>query len=185
MWGLLGTFRVILDHFGPFWSDFRAQSKRLGPVWSLFLTCLATQNDLNGPKSGSMGQDNAIMYWWGSLGAFMGHFGLFRSDFGPQCKRLGPISHPFVYPKWPLRVSTSAVQYSTRFVAIKVILGSQMGEKEAPNRPKPLALEPKITPKWPKMAAKGPQRPPKAPTSTVWYYPAPMNQIWDHSSHFE
>ena len=163
MWGLLGTFRVILDHFGPFWSDFRAQSKRLGPVWSLFLTCLATQNDLNGPKSGSMGQDNAIMYWWGSLGAFMGHFGLFRSDFGPQSKRLGPISHPFVYPKWPLRVSTSAVQYSTRFVAIKVILGSQMGEKEAPNRPKPLALEPKITPKWPKIttnAPKDPQRPP-------------------------
>ena len=77
MWGLLGTFRVILDHFGPFQSDFRARSKGLGPVWSLFLTCLAPQNELNGPKSGSMGQDNAILYWWGSLGVFGGLYGPF------------------------------------------------------------------------------------------------------------
>ena len=57
-------------HFGPFRSDFRAQSKRLGPVCSLFLTRLATQNDLNGPKSGTVGQGMTIMYWWGPLWAF-------------------------------------------------------------------------------------------------------------------
>ena len=89
-------------HFGPFWSDFRAQSKRLGPVCSLFLTRLATQNDLNGPKSGTVGQGMTILYWWGPLGAILGHFGPFQIDFRAQSKRLGclePISHPFDYPK--------------------------------------------------------------------------------------
>ena len=61
-----------MGHFGLLRNDFGPQSKRLGPVWSLFLTCLATQNDLNGPKSGSLGQDNTKLYWWGPLGVFGG-----------------------------------------------------------------------------------------------------------------
>ena len=36
-WEPLGA---IMDQFGPLWSDLRAQSKLLGPVWSQFLTCL-------------------------------------------------------------------------------------------------------------------------------------------------
>ena len=45
----VGPFGAMLGHFGTFQSDFGPQSKRLGPVWSLFLTSLATQKDLNGP----------------------------------------------------------------------------------------------------------------------------------------
>ena len=41
-WGPLGA---ILGHLGPFLSDFGAQSKRLGPVWSLFIIYLAAQNE--------------------------------------------------------------------------------------------------------------------------------------------
>ena len=40
-WGPLGA---ILGHLG------------VGPVWSLFLTHLAAQNDLNCPKSGKVGK---------------------------------------------------------------------------------------------------------------------------------
>ena len=54
-WGPLGA---ILGHLGPFLSDFGAQSKRLGSVLRLFLICLAAQNDLNCPKSGTVGQGN-------------------------------------------------------------------------------------------------------------------------------
>ena len=79
-------------HFGPFWSDFGAQSRRLEPVWSLFLTRLASQNDLNSPKFGTVGQGN---YHTGLVGAFGGLFGpfwgLFQSDFRAQSKRLGPV----------------------------------------------------------------------------------------------
>ena len=51
-WGHFGPF------LGPFWSDFWVQRKRLGPVLRLFLMRLAAQSDLNGPKSGTVGQGN-------------------------------------------------------------------------------------------------------------------------------
>ena len=54
-------------------SDFRAQSKRLGPFWRIFFTHLATQNDLNGSKSGTVGQGN---YHTGLVEAILGHFGV-------------------------------------------------------------------------------------------------------------
>ena len=57
------------------------------------------------------------------------------------------------------------LSHCTRFWAIQVILSSQMGEKYPPNRPQPLALGPKITPKQP---PNGPKWPLKASTSPVW-----------------
>ena len=70
--GLWRPLGAMLGHFGTFQSDFGPQSKRLGPVWSLFLTSLATQKDLNGPKSGTVRQDLNILYWWRPFGAFWG-----------------------------------------------------------------------------------------------------------------
>ena len=71
---------------------FRAQSKRLGPVWSLFPNCLATKNDLNGPKSGTVGQSLTILYKWGPLGAILGYFGPYWSDFrAHSAGALGPV----------------------------------------------------------------------------------------------
>ena len=68
-------------HFGPFWSYFKAPEQESGaclePILSLFLTCLATQNDLNSPKSGTMGQGITILYWWKPLGAILGQLELF------------------------------------------------------------------------------------------------------------
>ena len=96
---------AMLGHFGTFQSDFGPQSKRLGPVWSLFLTSLATQKDLNGPKSGTVGQDLNILYWWrpfgafwGLLGPFGGHFRYFWSDFRAQAKRFWHIWGLFLTP---------------------------------------------------------------------------------------
>ena len=64
---------AILGHFGPLWSDLRAQSKILG----LFLTFFAIQKGLNGPKFCTVGQNITMLYWWGPLGAFLDHFGPF------------------------------------------------------------------------------------------------------------
>ena len=36
-------------------------------------------------------------------------------------------------------------------------------------------------PKWPKVAKNGPQKPPKAPTNTVWLYSVPQYMFWGHS----
>ena len=85
-----------MGHFRSFRIDFRAQSKRLGPVWSLFLTNLASKNDLNGPNSGTQGQSITILYWLGPLVAIFSHFGQFPSDFRTQSKRLGPIRSLFL-----------------------------------------------------------------------------------------
>ena len=41
-------------------------------------------------------------------------------------------------------------------MVIGAVLNGLKGEKLAPNWPQPLALAAKFTPKWPKMAAKGP-----------------------------
>ena len=103
-----GPLGAILGHFGPFWSDFGAQSKRLGPVWSLFLIHLASQNDLNSPKSGTVGQGN---YHTGLVGAFRGHFGPFWTILGSILEWfLGPeqeagacfetFSHAFGCSEW-------------------------------------------------------------------------------------
>ena len=96
---ILYWYGAFGGQFGPFQSDFRAQSKRLGPVQSLFLTCLATPNDLNDPKCGTVGQGITILYWgglMGNFGAFWGHFSPFWSDFGHPSKRLGHILSIFL-----------------------------------------------------------------------------------------
>ena len=66
---LVGAFGA---HFGPLWkpfrSDFRDQSKIVGPIWSLFLTRLAAKNDFNGPKTDTGGQGNYHTWLVGSLG---------------------------------------------------------------------------------------------------------------------
>ena len=84
-------------HLGPFLSDFGAQSKRLGPVWSLFIIYLAAQNDLNSHKSGTVGQGN---YHTGLVRALGDHFGPFwgpfHSDFWAQSKRLGSVLRLFL-----------------------------------------------------------------------------------------
>ena len=71
---MVGAFGASLGHFWQFQSEFRAQSKRLGLFWSLFVTHLATQNDLNCPKSGTVGHVMTILYWWGPLGAILEYF---------------------------------------------------------------------------------------------------------------
>ena len=73
IWGHLGPFGAI---WGLFLSDFRAQSKRLGPVWRIFFTHLATQNDLNGSILVQWDRGITILDWWRPLGAILGHFGL-------------------------------------------------------------------------------------------------------------
>ena len=79
--GLVGAFGA---HFGPLWkpfrSDFRDQSKIVGPIWSLFLTRLAAKNDFNGPKTDTVGQGN---YHTGLVGAFGAHFGVI---LGPRAR---------------------------------------------------------------------------------------------------
>ena len=74
LWGPLGAFG---GHFGPFQAISGHLGVILGPrvrcwglCWSLFLICLATQNDLDGYKSGTVGQGITIGYWWGPLGPF-------------------------------------------------------------------------------------------------------------------
>ena len=57
---------------------------------SLFLTHLATQNDLIGPSSGTMGQGITILYWWGPLEAILGHF---RVIFGPEQEAWACLEH--------------------------------------------------------------------------------------------
>ena len=78
--GLVEAFRGHLGPFGAIWglflSDFRAQSKRLGPVWRIFFTHLATQNDLNGSILVQWDRGITILDWWRPLGAILGHFGL-------------------------------------------------------------------------------------------------------------
>ena len=69
----MGPFGAI---WGLFLSDFRAQSKRLGPVWRIFFTHLATQNDLNGSILVQWDRGITILDWWRPLGAILGHFGL-------------------------------------------------------------------------------------------------------------
>ena len=62
------------------------------PVWSLFLTCLAAQNDLNGSKSARVGEGKyptlLVGAFWGHFGPFLGAFGI---EFRAQSKRLGPV----------------------------------------------------------------------------------------------
>ena len=76
--GLVEAFRGHLGPFGAIWglflSDFRAQSKRLGPVWRIFFTHLATQNDLNCPKSGTLDHTGLVEAFRGHLGPFGGCF---------------------------------------------------------------------------------------------------------------
>ena len=57
----------------------------------------------------------------------------------------------------------NTLSYCTIFLGMQVIFESQMGKKYAQNMPQPLAWVPKITPKWTKMAPKGPKIPHKAP----------------------
>ena len=82
-------------HVGTFQSDFGPQSKRLGPVWSLFLTSLATIKDLNGPKSGTVGQDLNILYWWRPFWAILGNLGVILGPRPTVLAYLKSISHPF------------------------------------------------------------------------------------------
>ena len=140
LWG------AILRHFGPFWSYFKAPEQEFGaclePILSLFLTCLATQNYLNGPKSGIVGQDITILNWWVPLGAIFWQF-LAISE--------GPVWNLFVIHLAQIWYSGAGydhtVLYSlifyfffnepfpnplshcTRFWAIQVILSSQTSEK--------------------------------------------------------
>ena len=100
--GIVGQGITISDwweafrgHFGPIWepfqNDFRAQSKRMGPVWSLFFTHSATQNDLNCPKSGIFDHTGLVEAFRGHLGPFGAIWGLFWSDFRAQSKIVGPV----------------------------------------------------------------------------------------------
>ena len=73
-----------MGHFGPFQSDFRAQTKRLGLVWSLFLTRLAIQNNLNCPKSGTVGKGKTILV---SFHKVFGHILKIKEDFGHDALR--------------------------------------------------------------------------------------------------
>ena len=68
----LGPLGSLLGHFGSY---FNAPEQEAGaclePILSLFLTCLATQNYLNGPKSGIV--DSGTGYYHTELvGAFGG-----------------------------------------------------------------------------------------------------------------
>ena len=69
-----------MDQFGPVWSNLRAQSKILGPVWSLFLTSFAIQKGLKGPKLCTVGQSITMLYWWGPLRTFLDNFGPFEAQ---------------------------------------------------------------------------------------------------------
>ena len=65
-------------HFGVIFKVLEQEAGAyLEPILSLFLICLATQNDLNSPKSGTMGQGITILYWWKPLGAILGQLELF------------------------------------------------------------------------------------------------------------
>ena len=104
---------AILGHFGPFQCDFRAQTKRLGPVWSLFVTHLATQNKLNFPKSGTVGQGMTILYWWGPLGIFWVILGHIRGILGPRARGWG-LFGAYFSPVWLLKttwIAPSLVQW--------------------------------------------------------------------------
>ena len=84
--GLMGNFGAFWGHFSPFWSDFGHPSKRLGHILSIFLTHLAFKNDLHAQKYCTIGQGITILYWWGPLGAILGHF---RVILGPRARSWG------------------------------------------------------------------------------------------------
>ena len=86
--GLWGSLGAILGHFRPFRSDFRAQSKMLGPVLEPISHLFGYPKWLGWLQIWNSG---AGYYHTVLVGAFGGHFGSFWSDFGPQIKRLGPI----------------------------------------------------------------------------------------------
>ena len=110
--GVVGQGITISDcweafrgHFGPIWepfqSDFRAQSKRMGPVWSLFFTHLATQNDLNCPKSGIFDHTGLVEAFRGHLGPFGGCFGVI---LGPRARGWG-LFGAYFSPIWLLKMT--------------------------------------------------------------------------------
>ena len=113
--GIVGQGITISDwweafrgHFGPIWepfqSDFRAQSKRMGPVWSLFFTHLATQNYLNCPKSGIFDHTGLVEAFRGHLGPFVAIWGLFWSDLRPRARGWGLFGGHFS-PIWLLKMT--------------------------------------------------------------------------------
>ena len=124
--------------WGPFWANwsyFKALELEAGtcfePMSSLFLTHLATQNDLIGPSSGTMGQGITILYWWGPLEAILGHF---RVILWPRARGLGlfrayyeSISHPFGYPK---RLEWPQIWYSGTGYYHTVVVGAFGGNLE-------------------------------------------------------
>ena len=58
-WGLWGPFRAISELF-------------YGPEQVAGACLEPTQNNLNGPKSGTVGQGITILCWWGHFGATLG-----------------------------------------------------------------------------------------------------------------
>ena len=97
LWGIWGPFG---GHFSPFWSDFGHTSKRLGHILSIFLTHLAFKNDFHAHKYCTLGQGITILYWWGPLGAILGHF---RVILGPRARSWGLFGAYFStvwLPKW-------------------------------------------------------------------------------------
>ena len=87
--GLWGPFWAISGHLGLILGP---RARGWGLCWSLFLTHLASKNDLNGSILSHWGiYSITILYWLGPLVAIFSHFGQFPSDFRTQSKRLGPI----------------------------------------------------------------------------------------------
>ena len=132
-WDIMGHFRVILGAC-------------LEPISSLFLTRLATQNDLNGPKYGTVGHGMTILYRWGPLGAIFGHFGVI---LGPRVSGWG-LFGAYFSPLWLPKTTWMAknlVQWDRvwQYCTFGCYFGPQsfLVAKQVRNRPEPHALGPK------------------------------------------
>ena len=138
-------------HFGPFQSDFRPQSKKLGPIGSLFLYCLATE----------MTWRLLNLVQWDRGWHFCTGRGLWRPFWVAKWVKSGIQIGPSLFlwglkslwngPKWSPKApkGPTPVQYGntlyhcTRFWAIQTLYWAQIneetGSKMAQTGPNPLA----------------------------------------------
>ena len=148
---ILYWYGAFGGQFGPFQSDFRPQSKKLGPIWSLFLYCLATE----------MTWRLLNLVQWDRGWHFCTGRGLWRPFWVAKWVKSGIQIGPSLFlwglkslwngPKWSPKApkGPTPVQYGntlyhcTRFCAIQTLYWAQIneetGSKMAQTGPNPLA----------------------------------------------